>query len=128
MADPSSALCSLILSCGSASNSLPATELKKSLDTSVTSAPVSTTASTLHPSESVADSAAADQQATEIEQLRKQLEEANLQIRDKDNRLAAADADHHNFRNRWRQLYRTETGNLLKLPKQQTMPGMYFRS
>ena len=47
--------------------------------------------------ESVADSAAADQQATEIEQLKKQLEAANLQIRDKDNRLAAADADHHNL-------------------------------
>ena len=47
--------------------------------------------------ESIADSAAADQQATEIEQLKKQLEEANLQIRDKDNRLAAADADHHNL-------------------------------
>ena len=47
--------------------------------------------------ESVADSAAADQQATEIEQLKKQLEEANLQIRDKDNWLAAADADHHNL-------------------------------
>ena len=47
--------------------------------------------------ESVADSAAADQQATEIEQLKKQLEAANLQIRDKDNRLAAADADHHHL-------------------------------
>ena len=47
--------------------------------------------------ESVADSEAADQQATEIEQLKKQLEAANLQIRDKDNRLAAADADHHNL-------------------------------
>ena len=34
--------------------------------------------------ESVADSAAADQQATEIEQLKKQLEAANLQLRDKD--------------------------------------------
>ena len=47
--------------------------------------------------ESVGDSAAADQQATEIEQLKKQLEAANLQIRDKDNQLAAADADHHNL-------------------------------
>ena len=47
--------------------------------------------------ESVADSAAADQQATEIEQLKKQLKAANLQIRDKDNRLAAADADLHNL-------------------------------
>ena len=47
--------------------------------------------------ESVAHSAAADQQATEIEQLKKRLEAANLQIRDKDNQLAAADADHHNL-------------------------------
>ena len=47
--------------------------------------------------EYVADSATADQQATEIEQLKKQLEAANLQIRDKDNRLAAANADDHNL-------------------------------
>ena len=38
---------------------------------------------------SVADSAGADQQAAEIEQLKKKLAAANLQIRDKDNQLAA---------------------------------------
>ena len=48
--------------------------------------------------ESVVDYATADQQNTEIEQLKKQLEAANLQIRHKDNWLAAADADHHNLR------------------------------
>ena len=44
--------------------------------------------------ESVTDSAAADQLATEIEQLKKQLEAA---IRNNDNQLAAADADYHNL-------------------------------
>ena len=47
--------------------------------------------------ESVADSAAAEQQATEIKQLKKQLEAANLQLSDKDSQLAVATADHHNL-------------------------------
>ena len=78
--------------------------------------------------ESVADSAAADQQATEIEQLKKQLEEANLQIRDKDNQLAAADADQHNLQEQVEAALQDRDRQLLKLPKQQTMPGVYFRN